>query len=627
MRPLTTLILLALAAAAVGFIVFFEHKQPSSRERAESSRYVLQIDPAEVTGVEITNAAGKVMLSRETGGAWRVTSPVKDRADAAGLGPVLELASAAEVDQRIPGKEADKKSELRSYGLDKGNAVRVVFTLAGGKKHALLVGKDAAYAGTSYIRVEGEEDADVLVARTPARPVLARAPGEWRDPRLVSVVAENVQRISVRGAAGEVQVERRLLDAAALKRGERALWTLSKPVPSRAEQEMVTDRLVPGLVEAKVTSFAESLPATAAQPAVQVTLWSPTTPAEGEVLEIFPDDEGNGAWARSSLRPGVAHTTADLLDLKALRFSDLRDFHLAALEPKNITTLLVRPKGAPEIPVYRVRNQWYVAQGKLVHEANRERVLRLAELLNKSEALDAIDQPGAPAEYGLDAPFLELVFGSATHPSRTQPAAPKPDDSLTLRLGEVRNRFFAQWSGQSTVWRFDGSILSEVATDWLKYKSTRLLSFPPMAIHTLTVAKDPSPPVELTFSLENNSAWTAKRLDADVTEHIDRMRLERLVSRLSELNANDWLLEPQPGLDALKSPVLRLTVSVDEFVDDQPEPKRATVTLEFAPTTAGQQTALYYGRLAGDENVFTIHRTLFEELATPVLVDKTAQNP
>jgi len=630
MRPLTTIILLVLTAAAIGFIAFFESRQPGTVEAAERARVLLDLPAEDIGKIEITNAAGRVKLERvagAVGGAWNLTAPVKDRADAPAVAMILQLASGTEVLERLTGDEVLKKSRLKELGLDAGQQGRVTFYPRGGGAVGVILGRPAPVPGSLYVQLEegDRKPEEVLVVRVPwTEPLLARSPGEWRDPRLLLAAADDILRIAVHSPAGDIELQRDQLTAEERSKKLSAVWQLTKPLAERADQTLVSDLLLPGLVNARALSFAEpgGPPATAGPAAVRVTVWSVGGPAEGEVLEVFAGTEAGAAWVTVAGRPGQARCGEDLLALRAATLDRLRDTKLAALEMRNLTTVIVKDAAAGETPLYLHRNTWYLAHQGLVHEANRERIQSLVEAFNNALALKWFDQPGPPADYGLDAPFLELTFGTAPHADRARPAAPTAKDSATLRLGQRQNRFFAQWAGQPTVMQFDGFILGSVPRDWLRFKSPRLLGFAPLSLRRVTLAEEPAPPVECVFNHTAGGTWTATRQGADVTEFLDLQQLERLVNRLSEFEAHDWSSDPAPGQEALKQPFLTIDLVIEQFDEASGEPKPVPVRLSLAPTAPGQRTALYYGRLNDDPNVFIVRRPLVDEIAVPILKSK-----
>ena len=64
MKPRTLLILFILVAGLSAFIWFYEHELPSSDDRAEQAKRVLQLDSDEVTRLEIAVEDNRVVLAR-----------------------------------------------------------------------------------------------------------------------------------------------------------------------------------------------------------------------------------------------------------------------------------------------------------------------------------------------------------------------------------------------------------------------------------------------------------------------------------------------------------------------------------------------------------------------------------
>lgn len=627
MRPITTIVLLVLTALAIGFIFFIERRQPGTVEAAERTRVLLTLGLDEVRKIEITNAAGRVRLERVEVGGWQLTSPVKDRADGKAVATLLELATGTEVLERLSGDDVLKKSRLQELGLDAGQQGRVTFYPRGGGAYSVILGKPAPAPGSMYVQLEeGDRKPDeVLVVRVPwTDPLLARSPGEWRDPRLIMATPDSILRIAIRSTESEIELQRDQLTPEERKKNLTALWQLTKPIAERADQSLITDNLLPGLVSARAQSFSEpgSTPLASGPAAVQVVVWSESGPPEGETLDVYPGSESDMAWVQVGGRPGQARAGADLLALRGCTLDRMRDPKLAAIDARRLTTVILRQPDTADIPLYLHQNTWYLAHAGLVHEANRERVQSLVEAFNEALVVQWFDAPEPAAAYGLDHPLLEIVFGTTPHGDRARPVSPTPQDSATLKIGQRQNRFFAQWAGRPTVMRFDGSILGSVPREWIRFKSPRILGFAPLSVRQLSLTEDPAPTLECRFDHTSGARWSASRQETDVTEFLDLQQLERLVNRLSEFEAHDWSSDPRPGLDALRQPRLVIDLVIEQFDDTTGEPKPVPVRLALAPTVPGERTALYYGRLNDDPNVFIVRRAFVEELLVPVLKSK-----
>jgi hypothetical protein len=461
----------------------------------------------------------------------------------------------------------------------------------------------------------------VMVSRTRARPLLTRAPGEFRDPRLLEAAADRIKKISVKTSATEIELERDGPSVEAQKRQERPLWRITRPIDERADQEFV-DRLLTGLVTARALGFTDNaVPIGAAESVVQVKVWAENGPADGESFEVFPGSDAETCLVRLSGRPVAARASADLLNMRSCNVEQMRDTHLAALDPRRITTMRVDDARAGTTVLHLFKNHWYVAHGTEIFEANRERIAKVIRTLNEALILAAHDQPGSLDAYGLDRPFLELTFGTPVHSEKTTLAPLTSQNSVKLRLGEANNRFFAQWDERQPVYRFDGAILAEIPREWIHYRSPRLLSFAPLSVRELIMTVPPMAPVELKFDIRRDPAWSASRQDTDVTPFLDKFKLERLVNRLSELSAHDWVVDPSAAAKALENPTFTIRITIEQFDESSNAAKPFAISVAFAPISVGQRTALYYGRVNDEADVFTIRREVLDELMTSILVD------
>lgn len=615
MRPLTTIILLVLSTAALALVALVEREQPSTAEAAEKSRLVADWPAESISRIEITNAAGRIVLAQSDGG-WEVREPFVDRADPAEVREILKLAGETPVLERIPADEVRRKSELKSFGLDPGAAVQVVFRDAAGRELSLLIGEASAYEESAYVRESGDPGrADVLVARTSARTLVAQAASEFRDPKVVGMEPGSLQRLRVEPAEGRpVVLVAAPLGEEARARGERPLWSIVEPVQERADQEVI-DRLLAGLFGARAESFLEDLPAQSGSPVARITL---TSDAGDETLDIHrsaadPED----SLVRSSRRGAVARAGSDLLALQLCTLDRLRDMTLADLDARRLRTFIVEgPQG--RIELRQIRNRWMLRQDSSWAEANRDRVEETVKLLNEAHVLEADDAPADLERYGLEAPFLTLTFGSGENASESDLAPLTEKNSARLRLGERQNRFYAQWSAQPAVYRFDGSILEGVRRHPVSYKGRRVLSFPPLSLRKLTINRLPSPPLELTHQLDG-ARWSARRQDTDLSAHIDHPQLERYVNHLSEITAHDWVVDPEAAREALEHPSLVIEIVVEHF-GEEADPGLQVARLKFAPLVAGQTTALYYGQLNDQPEIFLIRRDQFDQLSSSVLL-------
>ncbi|HEX3551894.1 MAG TPA: DUF4340 domain-containing protein [Thermoanaerobaculia bacterium] len=235
MRPRTLLILLAVVLVLGAFIWFYERRLPSSEERAELSKKVLQLKKEDVTAVTIDAEKGGVRLERvaaakkekprfEKGAPppasaeWRMVRPLATRADAFAVDRLLEALSALEKTRTLEG------TDPKAVGLDKPRATVRLATKDG--ETVLELGAEVPPGGNLVAGVGGRKETYVV-----ADSILAEAnrdPVDWRDRQMVHGDREDVERVTLAGAPGGPVV---------LARRPQGFW-IEKPVADRADREL-----------------------------------------------------------------------------------------------------------------------------------------------------------------------------------------------------------------------------------------------------------------------------------------------------------------------------------------------------------------------------------------------------
>ncbi|MEI6872364.1 MAG: DUF4340 domain-containing protein, partial [Verrucomicrobiota bacterium] len=327
MKPRVTLTLAAIAGILFAYIWFVDRHQSSTQEEVESSTKVLQLDKNKVSRITIKNAGTQLEMTKQNG-LWSLTQPVADRADAAVVNQLLSLLENLRHDSKIPlptaptqGKSAD---QLKEYGLQESD-FSVKLTTEDTKDTEVLIGKDSAIEGKVYVRVQGQNN--VFVIRDTLRTQLTRKPDDFRDHKLASIPIQSVQKLNVKTAEGELELER--------KSGH---WGLTKPMRARGADSKIND-LLAAVLNANLTQF---LPATPTQeqglsePRATVTL-QVEGQSEPVVLQIGVSPEGeenkDKSFAKLSSRAAVTVLPNNAFDplLKA-RPNDLRDRKLLRVE-------------------------------------------------------------------------------------------------------------------------------------------------------------------------------------------------------------------------------------------------------------------------------------------------------
>ena len=235
MRPRTLLILLAIVLVLGAFIWFYERTLPSSEERVELGKKVFRLEKDDVTAVSIDSGKGSVRLERvllakrekprfEKGAPppasseWRMVRPLATRADAFAVDRLLEALASLDKSRTLEG--ADPKA----VGLDKPRATLRLTTKKG--ETVLKLGAEVPPGGNLVAGVGGRKETYVV-----ADTILTdadRDPLDWRDRQMVHGDREDVERITLTGAAGGPVV---------LVRQPQG-FRIEKPIADRADREL-----------------------------------------------------------------------------------------------------------------------------------------------------------------------------------------------------------------------------------------------------------------------------------------------------------------------------------------------------------------------------------------------------
>lgn len=243
MRPRTLLILLAVVLGLGAFIWFYERELPSSEEREALGKRVLSFKKEEVTGLTLESSKGTVRLERqalaekaatkeeegedgegeeeaEPLAEWRIVRPLQARADTFAVDQLLNSIAGLEKTRTL------EDVKPAAVGLDKPRATVRLKTEDGEK--VLRLGAEVPPGGSLVAALEGEKGTAYVVSDT----ILAdvdRAPGEWRDRRMLQAENDDIQRITLTGGPGGPVV---------LVRKQDGFW-IEKPLADRADKDMV----------------------------------------------------------------------------------------------------------------------------------------------------------------------------------------------------------------------------------------------------------------------------------------------------------------------------------------------------------------------------------------------------
>src|SRR6266550_4146118 len=105
----------------------------------------------------------------------------------------------------------------------------------------VLFGNNAALEGKIYVRLENSKD--VFLTSQSIKNQISKKPEEFRDRKLTDTVATQVVRLSIKTAAGEMELQ---------KQGDH--WQIVKPLRARADDQKAND-LIAQITTSRIAQF------------------------------------------------------------------------------------------------------------------------------------------------------------------------------------------------------------------------------------------------------------------------------------------------------------------------------------------------------------------------------------
>lgn len=537
MNTKTTIFLLILAGLLLGGIALYETKLPRSWQAANRDSHLLVFDRSRVEGIDIVSNEDKVELRRR-GSQWVMDSPVKDRASLAAINEILACCETLTKEPVDGCRNSDKKQQ-KAFGVFKP---ALHLKLIGPDMPAeVLLGNDTAVEGKLYARLEGSDT--IFVIGNELRNLIIRKPDEFRDPQLADFEAAAVGKVTVKTAAGEIDVAR-----------DSNGWNVLKPLRARADEARVS-AFLNSVLHTRIGAF---LPENSAnlnsyglsEPRGTVTFRS-VGRSQPAVLEIGARDEKTGGvYGRFSLRGGVCLLPKESENILKLQPNDLRERRLLRLDLDLVDRITLRPAGKPAVFLRRAREEWTVSgEGQRILPANpaasKVKVLQFVnDLQTRQIAGFVTDVASDLAKYGFDQPQLRIVFSSyASENTAESDAGERP--IFTLAFGKTEgNLVYARLENEPFIVSVDQALLDSINTNWADWRqpllfrcrSQEILSF------EITPYVDGAARQPVSYHLEANNWLISDRIPGTV----NRGNIQKFVNALSSITAAHWTNEPGP---------------------------------------------------------------------------------
>jgi len=549
MRFRTTLILFALALAIGLFIKFYESKRPNTQEANRRAQNVVNFERDKIEGIVIQNADERIALKR-TDKKWRLESPVKDLADSNVVDNLLFDLEDWKRDTTISAKEIEAdKNRMAEYGVAKA---KLRLKLQGpSAPPEILFGNNAALEGKNYVRLENSKD--VFLVSQSIKNQISKKPEEFRDRKLTDTVATQVVRLSIKSAAGEMELQ---------KQGDH--WEIVKPLRARADDQKVND-LIAQITNSRIAQFVaddagDLHPYGLAEPRGTVTIFTgdDKAAAGGQILQIggVPEKNKDQVYVRFAPRKFVYTLPNTIASILSTKPNDLRDRHLVRFDQNQLDRITIDAPGKNKTVLARKEQNWTIVNrnngAANAAEARRFIDLLSGELVTSFVADVASDLP----KYGLDKPQLTVTL-SAFASENTAETTAGEHPLATIAFGKIDGEnVLARVGEEPFVVAVRRSILDNVFADPLSWQDLTIFSVKPEQIHKLSLLTDR----EQTLVRGTNNQWQW----VTGSGPINTMNVQSLVNTLASLHATHWVANAPATAFAKPQLVVTFTTSPDD---------------------------------------------------------------
>jgi len=597
MRLPTTLALLAIVGGLMFVIFRYEQTLPNSKERLAALSRPLQFDAAAADAIEITAKDLNVRLERDNN-RWRVTAPFEDRASPKLVKQLLTQLSEIEWLQTIHRDEL-KNGDSKRVGLTDGTAAEV--TVRSGKQliAQCKFGGPGALEGTVHASTALKDHSAVIhLVKDDLASLLRRPAGDWRDSKLLDMNAESIRRFSISASTGTLQFVREAKQP----------WMLVKPLQTRAANERVNAVLSAFLnleVKAQSATHAPILSASSNSQLMKITIESEEMPAPVEITLQPPASPDAEPAVSVSDRSGQFVVPPKIADIWKLQLNTLREQRLARIPKDAVSEVHIRSAAFPEVDIRKQGEAWMLKRRGVEEPANEERLQRLFQGLNDVQIEEfTADAPTTLASYGLEKPFLEVEVKAGTK-------------TRILKFGQGETEgIFAMYADEPFVYRIASHVFAVIPPDSVKWRGLAALDLSIFSVHRIVISEGARPPVILDYD-PNLASWKGEIAGKDITAMIVRQLADGLLNKVCKLPVVDWTSERSEAYAALQKPTVTIQLLVADPRDADAE--RKALTMAFAPTAAGMDTAFYHGRINNDPDTFLVSRDTFRQLTAPVV--------
>ena len=546
-RNSSTYVYLAVALGLFCYLTFIDKKIPGTKEREEAETQLFNINPDDVTALEISNLHG-FFYFQKIDGHWEIRSPVNTPADGAAVDGVINQIAFTQPQRiiQVDGSSDKDAANLKEWGLIPPAERVVIHTPK--KNYELLVGRKMAINDSVYARASGRKSEPVRIIPSTIKDILEKDLSDFRSRNVFDFDADKVTQIATRiadtptTAGQQCEVD--------LKDGK---WTLQLPLVARASDADV-QALLGRILGLRAVDFVSD-------DASNLSPYGLTTPSatltvtlkadDPMVLEIGAPvpDKPDQVYAQRLKSNSVFTLTKGSVDDLLKAVPNVRDRHVLPFDP-NKAIGLTWSFGLKKGQVRADHALWNTV-GSAEGRADVGMATDLLAKLSQLETTPVLKDSATDLKpFGLDKPQGKITIESPEF---------KPGPTLTLFIGKAENKLLnVRNYAEPFIYPVPDSALDFLPANNLALRDARAINLQREQVKSMTIIAGSEPAVTLTRS--PGGTWSA----ANVKDRmVDSLKADTQASLFCQLQAKTWLGPVLPSY-GLAKPVLTIAIQADQ---------------------------------------------------------------
>ncbi len=443
MKIKTPLILLAVFAGLLAFVILFESKTKAKKEGEDK---LVDFSSADVEKIILKKEDETITFKKEGGEEWLITEPLEAKADSFEVNRLAEDFSSLRIERVVDKEGGDMakyeipKKELTLWYKNRPQPVKILFGMENPLDNALFAKK--------------EDDPRIILISSSLKSTLDKKTFDFRQKDIFRFEPADVNAIKLR--AKDITWEAQKNDLG---------WFFQKPVVALAKKSQIEDimriladlRAKEFLSEQKHDEDIKKLGL--AEPEYVISL---SLPSKNQEMIFFLHKEADNVYATTSLSSKIIAVDGHVLASFEKNAGDLREKQVLVFNSWDAQKLELKAGPLALTAVHGKDDKWFL-EGEPQEEADRSKIETFLRKIESLEAAEFVDSPKNLQEHGLDQPQAEVTIW--TKDNETE----KESRLLVGREDKEKKQVAVKNAALEYLFLVDSSFLAEFpkdAKDW-----------------------------------------------------------------------------------------------------------------------------------------------------------------